>query len=82
MHINSLRMLARKVDADKEYGGKDTRVVIKSSPYGTPVYIGRSGKFSESKKENAFVYLYDTDGVSAQLMACAEQALLIEVEPA
>jgi len=82
MHINSIRMFAHKVAADKEYGGKDTRVVIKSNLPGATVYLGRTGKFSESKKENAVVFRYDTDEVSAQLLACAKQEMFVEVEAA
>lgn len=82
MHINTIKMFAHKTAADAVFGGKDTRVVIKSDLPGATVYIGYDGKFSASKKDDAFVYRYDTDKVSDQLLACAKNEMYVEVEAA
>lgn len=87
MHVNSIKAFAAKTAADTVFGGKDAKVVVKATlpgpgPKGISVYIGRLGKFSESKKEDAHVFHYDTDRVGEQLFECLLNGMAIEVEAA
>ena len=66
MHINDIKGFASRVNLDKQFGGRNARVLVILPKDGKKHYIARTGGTTLNRDE-AFVYLYDHHNVAGQV---------------
>lgn len=64
MHINDINSVSLRMGLDKQFAGRNARVVVALPKDGKKFYIGLRGT-TEDRSE-AFVYDYDQHGVGEQ----------------
>lgn len=66
MHIDEIRGFAQKVGLDKQFSGRNARVVVILPKDGKKHYIARTGGTTLNRDE-AFVYDFDRHNVAEQV---------------
>jgi hypothetical protein len=66
MHINEIKGFAGRVNLDRQFGGRNAKVVVILPKDGKRHYVARTGGTTLNRDE-AFVYLYDQHDVAGQV---------------
>lgn len=77
MHINEIKGFAQKVGLDRQFSGRNAKVVVALPKDGKKHYISRTGDTTLNRGE-AFVYDYDRHNVAGQ---CEQVASIMGINP-
>jgi hypothetical protein len=76
MLVSEVRAIANKAALDREFAGRNARVIVILPKDGKEFYVGLRG--TTENKDEAFVYNYDNDGVADQ---CSQVIEMMGVMP-
>ena len=76
MHVREIKAFASKANLDRQFSGRNAKVVVILPKDGTDHYVSLRG--TTTNKDDAFVYDYDRDRVAEQ---CAQVVEMMGVVP-